>query len=128
MDLHSHNPRIPFDITSTDAASDVIPPHMHDKSHVIISLMQDYRQGTRTSNSMLLAIGFCVYKVTSYKLKKSLCSDDKLSVLIHQHPPNRLKAMLPDKSIVCQSGGTEPDLVTFPHNTPSLMFHAKYTK
>ena len=64
IEMHSLNPRISFDITATDAASDVVPASLHDRSHVVISLMQDYRQGTRTSNSMLLAIGFCVYRVS----------------------------------------------------------------
>ena len=64
IEMHSLNPRILFDITATDAASDVVPVSLHDRSHVVISLMQDYRQGTRTSNSMLLAIGFCVYRVS----------------------------------------------------------------
>ena len=64
IEMHSLNPRISFDITTTDAASDVVPVSLHDRSHVVISLMQDYRQGTRTSNSMLLAIGFCVYRVS----------------------------------------------------------------
>ena len=64
IEMHSLNPRISFDITATDAASDVVPVSLHDRSHVVISLMQDYRQGTRTSNSMLLAIGFCVYRVS----------------------------------------------------------------
>ena len=63
MESHSRNPRIPFDITTCDASSDVTVEELQHKSHVIVSLMQDYRQGTRTSNSMLLAIGFCVYKV-----------------------------------------------------------------
>ncbi len=63
MESHSRNPRIHFDIATCDVTDDVTAEALQHKSHVLISLMQDYRQGTRTSNSMLLAIGFCVYKV-----------------------------------------------------------------
>jgi len=38
------------------------PPTMQSKRHVIVSLLQDYRHGAVTANSLLVPIGFCVYK------------------------------------------------------------------
>ncbi len=63
MTSHSKNPRLLFAITKADAINEIVPTCLHGKSHVIISVMQDYRQGSSTANSMLVNIGFALYKV-----------------------------------------------------------------
>jgi len=63
MDLHSKNPRIHFAVTKLEALNEPVNPTFRGKSHVIMSLLQDYRHGPSTANSLLVPIGFCVYKV-----------------------------------------------------------------
>lgn len=60
---HSRNPRIHLDIVQPDAVNQIVAPEYHGKCHVIISLLQDYRHGSSTANSLLVSIGFSLYKV-----------------------------------------------------------------
>ncbi|KAK6168051.1 hypothetical protein SNE40_021953 [Patella caerulea] len=72
MDAHSRSPRILFSITRTnDIVDPNLTPRMNGKRHVVISLLQDYRHGPSTANSLLLPIGFCLYKA------KNIDRDDK---------------------------------------------------
>ncbi|XP_033726509.1 uncharacterized protein LOC117316119 [Pecten maximus] len=66
MKANSHNPRICFAINSSQASDDTIsPPPFRGKSHVLISLLQDCRHGPSTANSLLIPIGFGVYRTKS---------------------------------------------------------------
>ncbi|KAI0207694.1 hypothetical protein LSAT2_007675, partial [Lamellibrachia satsuma] len=56
------NPRIVFVIPRPDAVDAITPPSVQGKSHVIISLLQDYRERARATNSILMVLGFCIYK------------------------------------------------------------------
>ncbi|KAL5014581.1 hypothetical protein ScPMuIL_008851 [Solemya velum] len=58
----SENSRIPFVLTRPDATNQIIPHQFHGKCHVIISFLQDYRHGPMTANSLLVPIGFSIYK------------------------------------------------------------------
>ncbi|WAR16557.1 hypothetical protein MAR_031151 [Mya arenaria] len=62
MKLHSRNPRILLNILHPDAINRIVAPGYHGRSHVIVSLMQDYRHGAKTANSLLMPIGFSIYK------------------------------------------------------------------
>ena len=66
MKIHSRNPRILMTILHPDATNQIIAPGYHGKSHMVISLLQDYRHGAPTANSLLVPIGFSVYKVLNY--------------------------------------------------------------
>ncbi|XP_060069829.1 uncharacterized protein LOC132549877 [Ylistrum balloti] len=60
---NSGNPRICFAINSSHNSNDQIsPPPFRGKSHVLISLLQDCRHGPSTANSLLVPIGFGVYR------------------------------------------------------------------
>lgn len=58
----SNCPRIHFAICKQDVTNEIIPQNYHGKSHVLISLLQDYRRGPTVNNSQLVPIGFCLYK------------------------------------------------------------------
>ena len=60
---HSRNPRMLLNIIHPDAVNEIVAPGYHGKSHMIISLLQDYRHGAPTANSLLVPIGFTIYKV-----------------------------------------------------------------
>ena len=64
MQLHSKNPRIAFTISKADAVNEITPSGMQGKAHVLVSLLQDYRQGARNINGMLVSIGIGLYKVS----------------------------------------------------------------
>ncbi|KAL4217684.1 Calpain-1 catalytic subunit [Mactra antiquata] len=59
---HVRNPRILLNILHPDAINQIVAPGYYGKSHVIVSLLQDYRHGAKTANSLLVPIGFSVYK------------------------------------------------------------------
>ncbi|KAH3710459.1 hypothetical protein DPMN_069941 [Dreissena polymorpha] len=80
MKLHMRNPRIPLHVLHPDAINRVVAPGYHGKSHVIISLVQDYRHGAKTANSLLMPIGFSVYK-TKNPVRDEKRSLSKLSLL-----------------------------------------------
>ncbi|XP_052271984.1 uncharacterized protein LOC127872693 [Dreissena polymorpha] len=80
MKLHMRNPRIPLHVLHPDAINRVVAPGYHGKSHVIISLVQDYRHGAKTANSLLMPIGFSVYK-TKNPARDEKRSLSKLSLL-----------------------------------------------
>ncbi|XP_041362152.1 uncharacterized protein LOC121378117 [Gigantopelta aegis] len=61
LDEHSKNPRIMFAVAKTDV-TDSVTVGMQGKRHVLISVLQDYRHGPSTANSLLVPIGFCLYK------------------------------------------------------------------
>ncbi len=64
MVLHNINPRIPFEISQPDPSlAEVVPCSLQNKAHILVSLMQDYRQGTQSAHSMSVTIGFCIYQV-----------------------------------------------------------------
>ena len=63
MCTHHRNPRILLSILHPDAVNQIVAVEYHGKSHVIISLLQDYRHGSSTANSLLVSIGFSLYKV-----------------------------------------------------------------
>ncbi|OWF34953.1 Calpain-9 [Mizuhopecten yessoensis] len=66
MKTNSNNPRICFAINNGQTSDDTIsPPPFRGKSHVLISLLQDCRHGPSTANSLLVPIGFGVYKTKS---------------------------------------------------------------
>ncbi|XP_069105998.1 uncharacterized protein [Argopecten irradians] len=66
MKTNSYNPRISFAINSGEGVDDIIsPPPFRGKSHVLISLLQDCRHGPTTENSLLVPIGFGVYRTKS---------------------------------------------------------------
>ncbi|XP_060606456.1 uncharacterized protein LOC132758775 isoform X2 [Ruditapes philippinarum] len=71
---HSRNSRIPFNILHPDAVNEIVAPGYHGKSHLIISLLQDYRHGAPTANSLLVPIGFSIYKT------KNPAKDEKRSL------------------------------------------------
>ena len=63
LDLHSRSQRHHLHVTRLEHPDEISPPTLQTKRHVIVSLMQDYRHGAVTANSLLIPIGFCVYKV-----------------------------------------------------------------
>ncbi|ESO83134.1 hypothetical protein LOTGIDRAFT_169536 [Lottia gigantea] len=72
MDRHSRSPRILFTVSRTNEVLDPnLVPRMQGKRHVIISVLQDYRHGPSTANSLLFPIGFCLYRA------KNIDKDDK---------------------------------------------------
>ncbi|KAK7092094.1 hypothetical protein V1264_009695 [Littorina saxatilis] len=62
LDLHSRSTRHHFHVSRLEHPDEVSPPTLQGKRHVIVSLLQDYRHGANTANSLLVPIGFCVYK------------------------------------------------------------------
>ena len=64
MELHSRNPRTVFVVTKADVGNELVVPCRRGKAHVLVALMQDYRLGGRKYNSLLIPIGFCLYKVS----------------------------------------------------------------
>ena len=62
-DMHSKNPRVYFAVTKADEGNEYSSQAFLGKAHVVISLLQDYRHGPSTANSLLFPVGFCVYKV-----------------------------------------------------------------
>ncbi|CAD5115104.1 DgyrCDS4113 [Dimorphilus gyrociliatus] len=72
MRQHSRNPRFLFAVNKRDHENFLSPSSSFTgKSHVIISLMQDYRQGSK--GSLLFNIGFALYKgKTTDKEKRNL--------------------------------------------------------
>ncbi|KAK7495173.1 hypothetical protein BaRGS_00013583, partial [Batillaria attramentaria] len=62
LDLHSRSQRHHFHIARREYPDEVSPPTLQGKRHVLVSLMQDYRHGAPTANSLLVPIGFCLYK------------------------------------------------------------------
>lgn len=65
LDIHTKNQRIYFLVTRDEQRDPLLPPTLQEKRHVLISLLQDYRHGPSTANSLLVPIGFCLYKVSS---------------------------------------------------------------
>ena len=64
MQLHSKNPRIGFCVSKGDAINEITPTGMQGKAHILVSMLQDYRQGKMTINGLLSSVGICVYKVS----------------------------------------------------------------
>ncbi|XP_055879275.1 uncharacterized protein LOC106058299 [Biomphalaria glabrata] len=62
MDIHSKTHRVYFLVTRHELKDPLVPPTLQDKRHVLISLIQDYRHGAGTANSLLVPIGFCLYR------------------------------------------------------------------
>ncbi|CAG5121257.1 unnamed protein product, partial [Candidula unifasciata] len=62
LDIHTKNQRIYFLVTRDEQRDPLLPPTLQEKRHVLISLLQDYRHGKLTANSLLVPIGFCLYK------------------------------------------------------------------
>ncbi|XP_046561732.1 calpain-3-like isoform X1 [Haliotis rubra] len=62
IEAHSKSPRILFHVSRADVSDDIISPSMQSKRHVLISVLQDYRHGPSTANSLLVPVGFCIYK------------------------------------------------------------------
>jgi len=83
MKLHPRNPRIPLNILHPDAVNQIVAPCYHGKSHVIISLIQDYRHGAPTANNLLVPIGFSIYKVSEYVDRK--CSFIKVNSCLSKY-------------------------------------------
>lgn len=65
LDLHSRSQRHHFQVTRLEGPDELSPPTLQGKRHVIVSLVQDYRHGAITANSLLVPIGFCLYRVRS---------------------------------------------------------------
>ncbi|CAL1546101.1 unnamed protein product [Lymnaea stagnalis] len=64
LDIHSKTHRVYFLVTRHELKDPLVPPTLQDKRHVLISLIQDYRHGPCTANSLLVPIGFCLYRVS----------------------------------------------------------------
>ncbi|PVD32071.1 hypothetical protein C0Q70_07499 [Pomacea canaliculata] len=62
LDLHSRSQRHHFQVTRLEGPDELSPPTLQGKRHVIVSLVQDYRHGAITANSLLVPIGFCLYR------------------------------------------------------------------
>ncbi|XP_029649728.2 calpain-A-like [Octopus sinensis] len=62
------NPRILLTVHKLDAWKSDLDTVFSGRSHVIISLLQDYRHGSSTANNLIQPIGFCIYK-TKYPEK-----------------------------------------------------------
>jgi hypothetical protein len=65
MESHTKNPRCLLVLSRPDARNELCGQSCQGKAHVIISLMQDYRLGRGKVNSLLMPIGFCLYKVSN---------------------------------------------------------------
>ncbi|XP_059144005.1 calpain-3-like [Physella acuta] len=62
LDVHSKTHRVYFLVTRHEVKDPLVTPTLQDKRHVLISLIQDYRHGPSTANSLLVPIGFCLYR------------------------------------------------------------------
>ena len=63
MDILSKNPRILLTLRRKGNNNELVPENLRCKVHVIISLLQDYRSGISTANSLFVPIGIAVFKV-----------------------------------------------------------------
>ena len=61
-------PRVLLTIHKLELWKTDLDPAFSGRSHVIISLLQDYRHGSSTANSLLQPIGFKLYKVKQLSL------------------------------------------------------------
>ncbi|GFR83450.1 calpain-13 [Elysia marginata] len=62
LDLHSRTQRVHFLVTRKEQRDLLVPPTLQERRHVLVSLLQDYRHGPSTANSLTIPIGFCLYK------------------------------------------------------------------
>ncbi|GFO35477.1 calpain-13 [Plakobranchus ocellatus] len=62
LDLHSRIQRVHFLVTRKELRDPLVPPTLQERRHVLVSLLQDYRHGPSTANSLTIPIGFCLYK------------------------------------------------------------------
>ncbi|KAH9488425.1 hypothetical protein Btru_052368 [Bulinus truncatus] len=67
LDIHSKSHRVYFLVTRHEIKDPLVPPTLQEKRHVLVSLIQDYRHGAGTANSLLVPIGFCLYRTKHYE-------------------------------------------------------------
>lgn len=71
-------PRVYFTISKSGVINEMIPQNYHGKSHILVSLLQDYRRGS--TYGQLVPIGFGLYKVKFMRVLLELSLLEKSEV------------------------------------------------